>query len=169
VTRDKDNQVTKITLVTTREGKATSTVNFGQKDLGGKGSDAGSASNLTVTTASLDVRTPEQRELADAWLAEQASDPDAYVSPETFYPDRLVDGDPFQNLMYTNGTVSNVQYDNVSDKTGFAAEVKLGIALGVDLSLETNDSKAAAATYLDAASGAVGTRSPVDFPECVGQ
>ena len=167
VTRDKDNQVTKITLVTTREGKATSTVNFGQKDLGGNGSDADSAGKVTVSTAVLDVKTPEQRALADAWLAEQASDPNAYVSPETFYPDKFVAGDPFQNLMYTNSTVSNVQYDNVSDKTGFAAEVKLGIAFGVDFSLETNDSKATAATYLDAASGGSGTRSPVDFPECV--
>ncbi|HEY0238814.1 MAG TPA: hypothetical protein VGC37_09220 [Friedmanniella sp.] len=167
VTRDKDNQVTRITLVTTREGKATSTVNLGQKDLGGKGSDADSAGKVTVSTAVLDVKTPEQRALADSWLAEQSSNPDAFVSPETFYPDKLVVGDPFQNLMYTNATVSNVQYDNVSDKTGFAAEVKLGIALGVDFSLETNDSKATAATYLDAASGGSGTRSPVDFPECV--
>ena len=169
VTRDKDNQVTKITLVTTREGKATTTVNYGQKDLGGKGSDSGSASDVTVTTAVLDVKTPEQRQLADAWLAEQASDPNAFVSPETFYPDRFVDGDPFQNLMYTNATVSNVQYDNVSDKTGFAAEVKLGIAFGVDFSLETNDSKARAAAYLDAAAGANGTRALVDFPECLGK
>jgi hypothetical protein len=169
VTRDKDNQITRITLVTTREGKATTTVNYGQKDLGGKGSSSGSASDVTVTTAVLDVTTPEQRQLADAWLAEQASNPDAYVSPETFNPDRFVQGDPFQNLMYTNATVSNVQYDNVTDKTGFAAEVKLGIAFGVDFSLETTDSKATAATYLDAASGANGTRALVDFPECVGK
>ncbi|SEP70175.1 hypothetical protein [Microlunatus flavus] len=167
VTRDKDNQVTKITLTTTREGKATSTVNFGQKDLGGKGSDADSASHVTVSTASLDVSTPEQRALADAWLAEQASDPDAYVSPETFYPDKLVDSDPFQNLMYTNATVSNVQYDNVSDKQGFAAEVKVGIALGVDFSLETSDSKAVDATYLGAPAEGGTTRAPVDFPECL--
>ena len=74
-------------------------------------------------------------------------------------------GDRFQNLMYTNGTVSNVQYDNVSDKTGFAAEVKLGIAFGIDLSLETTDSRAVDATYLDVG-GTNGTRAPVDFPEC---
>lgn len=167
VTRDKDNQVTKITLVTTREGKATTTVNFGQKDLGGKGSDAGSASDLTVSTATLDVKTPEQRALADAWLATQASDPNAFVTPETFYPGTLVQGDPFQNLMYTDATVSNVEYDNVSDKQGFAAEVKLGIALGVDFSLETTDSKAVAATYLGAPADGGGTRAPVDFADCL--
>jgi hypothetical protein len=69
--------------------------------------------------------------------------------------------------MFTNATVSNVQYDKVSDKTGFAAEVKLGVAFGVDFSLETDDTKAAAATYLGVP-GSDGTRSPVDFPECVG-
>ena len=167
VTRDKDNQITKVTLVTTREGKATGTVNAGQGDLGGKVSDSDSASDVTVTTAALDVSTPEQRALVDGWLAEQASDPNAYVSPETYFPDRLVTGDPFQNLMFTNATVSNVQYDKVSDKTGFAAEVKLGVAFGVDFSLETDDSSAAAASYLGVP-GSGGTRAPVDFPECVG-
>jgi hypothetical protein len=167
VTRDKDNQITKVTLVTTREGKATSTTTAGQGDLGGAGSDADSASHATITTASLDVKTPEQRALVDAWLAQQASDPNAYVSPETYYPDKLVSGDPFQNLMFTNAVVSNVEYANVSDKQGFAAEVKLGVAFGIDLSLETSDSKATDATYLDIPTPE-GTRPPVDFPECVG-
>jgi uncharacterized protein YndB with AHSA1/START domain len=165
ITRDKDNNIVKVTLVTTREGKATSSVNAGQADLGGKASDSDSASSLTVTTASLDVKTPEQQALVNQWLAAQQADPNGYVSPETFFPDRLVPGDAFQNLMYTNATVSNVQYDNVSDKTGFAAEVKLGIAFGIDLSLETTDSRAVDATYLDVP-GTNGTRAPVDFPEC---
>ena len=166
ITRDKNNQVVKVTLVTTHEGKATGTVNGGQGNLGGNPSTSDSASNVTVTTAALDVTTPEQRSLVDAWLAEQAANPDAYVSPETYFPDRLVTGDPFQNLMFTNATVSNVQYDKVTDKSGFAAEVKLGVAFGVDFSLETNDAKAADATYLGVP-GSDGTRSPVDFPECV--
>ncbi|HWJ52619.1 MAG TPA: hypothetical protein VNT24_04500 [Propionibacteriaceae bacterium] len=165
ITRDKDNNIVKVTLVTTREGKATSSVNVGQGDLGGKASDSDSASSATVTTASLDVKTPEQRALVNQWLAAQQADPNGYVSPETFFPDRLVHGDAFQNLMYTNATVSNVQYDNVSDKTGFAAEVKLGVAFGIDLSLETTDSRAVDATYLDVP-GTNGTRAPVDFPEC---
>ena len=165
ITRDKDNNIVKVALVTTREGKATSSVNVGQGDLGGQASDSESASSLTVTTASLDVTTPEQRTLVNQWLAAQQADPNGYVSPETFFPDRLVSGDEFQNLMYTNATVSNVQYDNVSDKTGFAAEVKLGVAFGIDLSLETTDSRAVDATYLDVP-GTDGTRAPVDFPEC---
>lgn len=165
ITRDKDNNITKVSLVTTREGKATSTVNAGQGDLGGKVSEADGASDVTLTTTSLDVTTPEQRDLVDAWLAAQAADRGGYISPQTFYPDTLVPDDAFQNLMFTNATVSNVQYDNVTDKTGFAAEVKLGVAFGIDLSLETTDSEATDATYLDVP-GADGTRAPVDFPEC---
>lgn len=165
ITRDKDNNIAKVTLVTTREGKATGTLNGGQGDLGGNVSDSDSASNVTVTTTSLDVTTPEQRALVEGWLNAQQSDAGGYVSPETAYPDRFVPGDPFQNLMYTNATTSNVEYDKVTDKTGFAAEVKLGVAFGIDLSLETSDSKARDATYLDVP-GSDGIRAPVDFSEC---
>ena len=118
-----------------------------------------------MTTASLDVKTAAQRDLVNQWLAAQATGEGA-VSPETYRPDRLVDGDPFQNLMYTNATVSNVEYANVTDKAGFALEVKVGVAFGVDFSLESTDSKAQAATYLGTP-GADGVRPPVDFPECV--
>ena len=167
VTRDKDNQLTRITLVETRDTKATLTTGAGQKDLGGKVTDANGSSDVTVTTTQLDVKTPEQRALAEAWLTEQANDPNAYISPETSHPDKLVTGDPFQNLMYSNATVSDVSYDNVTDKTGFAAKVKFGVSVGVDFSLETNDSKAKAATYLGVPDSGTSTRPPVDFPECV--
>ena len=167
VTRDKDNQVTRVTMITTREGKATNSLTAGQGNRTGQVSDSEAGSDVTVTSASLDV-TPEQRGLVDAWLAAQASDPSGAVSAETLYPDTLVAGDPFQNLMFTNARVSNVEYANVTDKTGFAAEVKLGVSFGVDLSLETTDSKATDATYLDVPS-ADQTRPPVAFPECVGR
>lgn len=165
ITRNDQGEIIKVALVTTREGKATGSVNSGQSDLGGNASQSGSASNLTVTTTSLDVTTQAQRDLVSQWLAAQATGEGA-VSPETYRPDRLVDGDPFQNLMYTNATVSNVEYANVTDKAGFALEVKLGVAFGVDFSLETGDSRAEAATYLGVP-GSDGVRPPVDFPECV--
>jgi hypothetical protein len=166
IVRDKDNQITRVTLVTTREGKATGTLNAGQSGPGAKASQSDSASAVTITTASLDVTTPEQRALVDQWLAAQGTDPNGAVSPQTYLPSTLVPGDAFQNLMYTNATVSNVQYDNVSSKTGFAAEVKLGVAFGIDLSLETTDSRAVEANYLDAP-GAGGVRPPVPFNECI--
>ncbi len=166
ITRDKDDQITKVTLVTTREGKATGTVNSGQKDLGGNVSDSNSAAVVTVTTTTLEVTTDAQRDLVNAWLAAQANDPDGAVSAETYYPDRLVPGDAFQNMMYTNATVSNVEYSNVTDKQGFAAEVKIGVAFGIDLSLETTDSRATDATYLDVP-GQQSTRLPVAFDDCI--
>ena len=166
ITRDKNDNIVKVTLVTTREGKATGTLSGGQANAGGKGTDSDSSGNLTVTTTSLDVKDDQQRALVNQWL--QAQENGGLVSPETFFPDRLVSGDPFQNLLYTNGTVSNVEYKNVSDKTGFAAEVKLGVALGIDLSLETADSTAVDATYLDTP-GTDGVRPPVTFSECLAQ
>jgi hypothetical protein len=166
ITRDKSGKITKVSLVTSREGKATGTVNSGQKDLGGNASHSGSASTVTVTTTTLDVATDAQRALVNAWLAAQANDPDGAVTPQTYYPDQLVPGDAFQSLLYTNATVSNVQYSNVTDKDGFAAEVKIGVAFGIDLSLETSDSKATEATYLDIP-GQDGTRPPVNFDDCL--
>jgi hypothetical protein len=106
--------------------------------------------------------------LVNDWLEAQANDPDGAVSPQTYYPDRLVPGDAFQNLMYTNATVSNVEYSNVSDKQGFAAEVKIGVAFGVDFSLETTDSRATDATYLDVP-GPDGARLPVRFEDCIAE
>jgi hypothetical protein len=139
-------------------------VNSGQPNLGGSALDSDSAGQLTVTTTSLDVATDDQRTLVQAWLAAQENG--GAVSAATLYPDRLVDGDPFQNLMFTNATVSNVQYSKVSDKMGFAAEVKIGVALGVDFSLETSETKAEDAAYLDVP-GTDGIRPPADFAECV--
>lgn len=165
ITRDKDNKITKVTFVTTREGKATDSLGASQNDLGGKASSSDASGELTVTTTSLDVTDPTQRALAEQWVTAQEHDLTGYISPETLMPSTLVEGDAFQNLMYTNATISNVQYDNVTDKVGFAAKVKAGVSIGVDLSLETTDSKAAKATYLDVP-GPDRTRPPVDFPEC---
>ena len=166
ITRDKDNNITKVALVSTTEGKGTLTAGAGQTKLGGKATDADAESRVAVTTTSLDVSTPQQRALVDGWLQSLHDNPLNYVSPTTLYPDTLTPGNEFQNLMYTNATVSNVVYDKVTDKVGFAAEVKAGVALGIDFSLETSDSRAAAASYLNAPSGNQ-TRTPVDFPECI--
>jgi hypothetical protein len=78
----------------------------------------------------LDVATDAQRALVNAWLAAQATDPDGAVSPQTYYPGRLVPGDAFQNLLYTNSTVSNVQYSNVTDKEGLSNDQNLWMFLG---------------------------------------
>lgn len=142
--------------MTTRDAKATTSVTGGQSDLGGSASQSDGASTLTVTTTTLDITNQAQRDIVDRWLT---SNPDHQlaVSAESYRPDHLVAGDPFQNLMYTNATVSNVEYANVTDKTGFAAEVKLGVAFGVDFSYESTESNASDATYLDVA-GADGVR-----------
>lgn len=161
VTRNKDGKIVRVVITTTRKGGASTTTKTGQEKLGGAGKDENGSADATVTTTTLKVTDDQQRAVVDGWL-----DQGGVVSPETALPDRLVPNDTLQNLMYTNATVSNVQYDNVIDKTGFAAEVKVGVAFGVDFSLETEDSKAVAANYLDRA-GPDGVRPPVEFKECV--
>ena len=168
-TRDKDNQLTNVTLVSTTENKATVSGLDGEEATGGKGTATAGGSGVHVTTASLDLRTPEQRAVAEAWLQHQADDPLALVSPETAFPDTLVPGDAFQNLMFTGSTVSDVHYRNVTDKVGFAAKIKAGVSIGVDLSKETNDSRGVSATYLGAPGNGSSSRPPVSFPKCTGQ
>ncbi|SEP70269.1 hypothetical protein [Microlunatus flavus] len=169
VTRDKDNQVTNVTLVTTTDTKATLSGSSGTSSTPAKGTATAGGNGVHVTTASLDVKDPQQRALVDAWLERQATDPNASVPAATAFPDTLVPGDDFQNLMYTGATVSDVHYANVTDKVGFAAKVKAGVSIGVDLSSETNDSKATSASYLGAPGSGAPTRQPVDFPGCTGQ
>ncbi len=161
ITRDKDGKITKVTITTTRKGQASDSTKAGQGNLGGEGKDENGTGDATVTTTMLKVTDDQQRAVVDAWLANGG-----VVSAETAFPDKLVPHDTLQNLMYTNATVSNVEYNNVIDKTGFAAEVKLGIAFGVDFSLETEDSRAVEATYLGTP-GSDGFRAPVDFKECI--
>ncbi|MFC7624042.1 hypothetical protein [Microlunatus sp. GCM10028923] len=161
ITRNKDGKIIRVVITTTRKGGASTSVKTGQEKLGGAGKDENGSTDATVTTTTLKVTDDKQRAVVDGWLAQGG-----IVSPETALPDRLVPNDTLQNLMYTNATVSNVQYDNVIDKTGFAAEVKLGVAFGVDFSLETENSRSVEANYLDKA-GPDGLRQPVEFKECV--
>ncbi|WP_152361743.1 hypothetical protein [Microlunatus speluncae] len=161
ITRNKDGKITRVTITTTRKGQASDSTKVGQGNLGGEGKDENGTGGTTVTTTMLKITDDQQRAVVDAWLANGG-----VVSPETAFPDQLVPNDTLQNLMYTNATVSNVEYDNVIDKTGFAAEVKIGIAFGVDFSLETEDSRAVDATYLGTPASD-GFRTPVTFKECI--
>ncbi|HEY0238818.1 MAG TPA: hypothetical protein VGC37_09240 [Friedmanniella sp.] len=167
VTRDKDNQLTNVTFVSTTDNKLTGSISGGEP--GGKGTVTAGGNGVHVTTASLAVQTPEQRALVEGWLQRQANDPLSYVPAETAFPDTLVPGDPFQNLMFTGATVSDVHYSNVTDKVGFAAKIKAGVSIGIDLSSETNDSTATDATYLGAPGSGDTGRPPVEFSDCVGK
>lgn len=161
ITRDKDGKIVNVTLVTTHEGSAKGTIGVGQNNLGGQSSASGADGNLTVTTTSLDVANDQDRAVVDAWLHNGG-----LATSQTLKPTEAVPGDDLQNLFFSKAQVSNVEYDHVTDSTGFAAEVKIGVALGVDFSLTTDETSATDASYLDAPD-ADGLRQPVDFEECI--
>ena len=167
-TRDKNNQLTNLTLVTTTENKGTVSLQGGKDTAGGKGALTAGGSGVHVTTTSLDLHDDQQRALAESWLHRQTTDPLAGVSDQTAFPDTLVPGDAFQNLMFTGATVSDVHYANVTDKLGFALKVKDGVSVGIDLSREEDTSKATSATYLGAPGDGAVSRPPVSFPDCTG-
>lgn len=159
ITRDKNGKVVKIEFTTTRE----SSLNGKGKIGTGKGNASGSkkSANAEVVTTTLNVETDAQRAVVDDWINNDGRLNDARLNP-----DRPDSSDPFQMLLYNNAQVSTVQYNNITDTTGFAAEVKLGLTLGVDFSLETATSRAVSASYLGLPD-AGGVRQPVDNPECV--
>ena len=162
ITRDAENQITAVEMTTTKPGKVTV---GGQPDVEGGGTAPSDEGDLTVATSHLDVTTPEQRAIVDRWVGQVGSD-QALVPGDTLYPKKLVPGDDFQNLMYTHGVVSNVVYKvDAKDQKNFSAEVKVGVAFGVEFSSSTKDTYATDASYLDAADG--GERPAVDFGECI--
>ncbi|QDP96610.1 hypothetical protein FOE78_12435 [Microlunatus elymi] len=162
ITQDKDGKITNVTVTSTSSGSITGTVNNGQSDLGGSSSSSAGAGDVTVTTSSLNVSTDEQRNMINTWL-----DYGGIITPGMLNPTKAEPNDDIQNLFYQQAQSSEVSYDQITDKEGFAAEVKLGVALGVDFSLTTQDNKAVKASYLDAPDSS-GVRTPVDFPECLG-
>ena len=162
ITRDAQNQITAIEMTTTKPGKVTV---GGQPDVAGGSAPPSDAGDLTVATSHLDVTTPEQRAIVDRWVQRVGSD-QALVGEDTLYPKEFVPGDDFQNLMYTHGIVSNVVYKvDTKNQQDFSAEVKIGVAFGVEFSSSTKDTYATDASYLDAGDG--GERPAVDFPECI--
>lgn len=162
ITRDKSGQVTNVTVTSTTSGSASGSVDIGDKKDGGQANLGGGKGNLHVTTTSLDVSNDQQRAEIQQWMQSGAPLTNDMITPKTETP-----GDPIQNLFYQQAQVSQVDYKDVDNSAGFAAEVKLGVEVGVDFSSDDDKSTAVDADYLGAP-GDNGVREPVDFPECLG-
>ncbi|MBO0810947.1 MAG: hypothetical protein J2P23_02755 [Microlunatus sp.] len=163
ITRDKSGKITNVTITSTTSGSVSGSINTGQKDLGGQAKNGGGQGNVHVTTTSLPVTDDNQRAQLEQWLQQGA-----IVTPEMITPTTAAANDPIQNLFYQRGQVSQVDYNQVTDTEGFAAEVKLGVEFGIDLSYTDDKTTAVNADYLGAPDNS-GVRQPVNFPECLGK
>lgn len=163
ITRDKSGKITKITITSTTSGSLSGSINGGQKDLGGQAKTGAGTGNVHVTTTTVPINTDGQRSEISQWLSNGA-----IITPDMITPTRATPGDPIQNLFYQQGQISQVDYDQVTDTEGFAAEVKLGVEFGVDFSSTDDTSTAVNASYFGAPDDS-GVRQPVPFPECLGK
>jgi hypothetical protein len=164
LTHDASGELTKITLSSTHESAGKFDASGGLPDApAGKGKDTDSVARLTTRTASLEV-TDRNRQIVEQALADRGGDlGELLSSPETFYPERAVDGDALEQVLHTNATVTETDYEKSVSKDGFEAEGKAGVGVGVDVGPEITDVRATRSTYLGPP-GPDGVRRPVDVP-----
>lgn len=181
VTKDANNKIINVTIVTTNEGGQT-TGKSGEVGVSGPekpngqtkegevgGGSTTSNTQATVVTTSLDIdpNNAEQQQLAGDWLSGNSDMSSIQlISPLVLNPVTKVPGDAFQNLLFERAKVQSVTYDNVTNVTEFGLHVKIGIALGFEASLEDSTSTAVAAQYLQGP-GSDGSRTLAPYTECV--
>lgn len=155
ITRDADGEITRIAMISTREGGAEAGLEGRSPvsvPVGPSASGSARESTATVTEVALDVRTAEQRQVVQDWLSsnnEQLGTPLA-LTTSALVPDRASPDDPFADLLYREATVSQVTYDDVRDTQSFGLDVKAGWELGLSVTMDQWRRDAAAARFLGA-------------------
>jgi hypothetical protein len=166
VTRDADGLVKQIVFQTTREVGAEGHLG-NKKTFPVKGATGHGETSSTVVKTMLDV-DDTNRATVDAWLNQtnQYGQAATLALPwESMVPDHPSD-DPFQQLLYEQAKVSQIQYDNIKDQQGFDLSVKAGWKLGFGVSLEESTADAVEAQFLGAPYPD-GHRGMVDDSTCV--
>lgn len=176
ITKNKDGKVVGLKFVSTTEGgvsggsSASGDTQNGKKS-GGDGSIATSTDTTKATVITTDLSIDPNDSAAQSTIADWLGGDTNYswagaIAAGGIDPSYADPHDPFQQLMHDRAKVSAVTYDNVKDTTAFGLNVKVGVALGFDFSLEDSESQAVAASYLGAPD-ASGQRAPVPYSDCV--
>ncbi|MGL5850818.1 MAG: hypothetical protein ACRCZD_08560, partial [Phycicoccus sp.] len=114
---------------------------------------------VDMTTTTLDV-DDTNRAVVEQWLADREGGPlrslddggplGSVAEGDRFYPETASEGDPFQNVLHTDATVTRVRHENVTEGTAFGGTVSAGPGLGAEVVSESTTSRATGGTYLDA-------------------
>ncbi|MQA83304.1 MAG: hypothetical protein GEV03_01405 [Streptosporangiales bacterium] len=121
----------------------------------------------TVTTTNLPITNPEQRRIAEGWLA---SHNDGATTLRLTWDDMAQttepgpDADEFAHLLYDEARVTRAEYDSSVDPAEFGAEAKLGLQLGLNVYHESAEQDLNSAQYLGAPRG--GNRRYLTYAEC---
>lgn len=157
VTRDEDGEVTEIEFETMYEYGADANINAGHSDewsedgtdygTDGKGGAGHKETNSRVTKTTLDV-TDDNRDTVEDWLGSSGGAGEAAKIPMgAVIPDEPSD-DPFEQLLYDEASVGQVDYKNIENKEEFEAKIKAGMRLGFSVSHEESTAEAVDAYYL---------------------
>lgn len=135
-----------------------------QDPITGKIIDETTNADLTVTTTTIDIATPEERAAAEQFLATETNDPyGALDDPETYHPDRAVPGDAFQNLAHDKGTVAEQDFREVTSRQRAEAGVDVGIEAGIEGEVESTRTELTGNRHLEP-SGPDGVRRSAPSP-----
>lgn len=171
VTRNEAGELTGISMISTREGGVTAALEGRSPvsvPVGPSGSAGTREQQATVTEVKLDIQTAEQRQVVQDWLSsnnEQFGVP-LVLTANGLVPSETNPGDPFEDLLFRDASVSQVTYDNVTDTKKFGLDVKAGWELGLSVALDNWRKDAVKASYLGAPRPA-GTRPILEDGSCL--
>ena len=120
------------------------------------------------TTLSLDPDNVEQQAIVTDWLGGTGNHewpgalPMSALDASQSDPD-----DPFGQLLFEQATSTEMVYDQVDDVTQFGFNIKVGLALGADFTMASEETTITDARMLGAPRSD-GTRPVLDYTECVG-
>lgn len=130
--------------------------------------------HLETTTTELPITNDAERQAVYAHLGEDyigANGIPAATPLKLTWDDMApvtrpgADATPLQQLLYQNGRTQRVGYDYDAHDATYGANVKLGLKLGLGVTLSSKDQRATSADYLGA-QGPDGSRQWKDFREC---
>lgn len=180
-TRDADGELTELEIVDTSTGGLSGVADLDTDDLtlAGLMDELGNEASLDlardetadhtiVSTTTVQLEEPDERAAVDDWFG--LLNGVSTAGERTFdgeLPDReAAVRDAVSRLLYEDSRVSVVEYDGNTTGLGLAAEIALGLKLGVDLGSSESSRQAVEAYYLGVPFN--GERRLVPFGACIG-
>lgn len=119
-------------------------------------------------TLAVDPEDAEQQGIVTDWLGGTGNPEWPGALPMSALDASQADpDDPFGQLLFDRATSTSMAYDEVGDVTQFGFNIKLGMALGADFTMASEESTITGASLLGAPRSD-GTRPVLDYTECVG-
>lgn len=177
VTRNKQGEPVQIMYTTSVDESMVGKNRVGGKGGTGKGGvkSKEGESRLQETRTAIELKTPEDRRIAERYLAEQGvlGMPGIAFNQVFDKGDGLLQQPPpgaseFEKLLYEKAWVSSTAQDKNSETDAFGGKVALGVGLGMKFYTGSSEARTVESEYLGAP-GPDGRRRFEEFPECLAE